>query len=210
VYTFNGRGKSASVINAATGAVTATIPLGGKPEAGQPDPAAGRVYVDIEDKASVAVIDVATHTVVANWPIAPGEEPSGLAIDTRNHRLFIGAGNKLVLMMDATTGRILAQAPVGAGVDATWFDPGTGYVFASAGDGTVTILHEDSPTTLTVVQTLATAQGARTMALDPATHRIYVATAKYGPPPPDAPAGRGRPTMIPNSMTVLVFGLHGK
>jgi DNA-binding beta-propeller fold protein YncE len=210
VYTFNGRGKSASVIDAATGMLTTTIPLGGKPEAGQADPSAGRVYVDLEDKATVAVIDVATHAVVANWPIAPGEEPSGLAIDTKNHRLFIGAGNKLVLMMDATNGRILAQAPVGAGVDATWFDPGTGNVFASAGDGTVTILHEDSPTTLRVVQTLKTVQGARTMTLDTATHRIYVATAKYGPPPADAPPGRGRPTMLPNSMTMLVFGLNGK
>ena len=110
VYTMNGRGNSASVIDAATGKVTATIPLGGKPEAGQPDVAAGRVYVNIEDKNTVAVIDVATHKVVANWPIAPGEEATGLAIDLKNHRLFIGASNKLMLMMDSTNGKI-----VGAG-----------------------------------------------------------------------------------------------
>ena len=210
VYTFNGRGSSASVIDAAAGKLTATIPLGGKPEAGVPDVAAGRVYVNIEDQNNVAVIDVATHKVVANWPIAPGEEATGLAIDTKNHRLFIGTSNKLLLMMDSTNGKIVAQVPAGAGVDATWFDPTTGYAFASAGDGTVTIAHEDSPTKLTVVQTLKTAQGARTMALDSATHRIYLATAKFGPPPADAPAGRGRATIIPNSMTILVYGLDGK
>ena len=210
VYTFNGRGRSASVIDVAGSTVIATIPLGGKPEAGQPDPAAGRVYVNIEDKSNVAVIDVATHKVVANWPIAPGEEASGLAIDTKNHRLFIGASNKLMLMMDSTNGSIVGQVPQCAGVDSTWFDPATSLAFSSCGDGTVTIAHEDSPTKLTVVQTLKTAQGARTMALDRATHRIYLAAAEYGPPPADAPPGRGRPTIIPNSMRLLVYGLDGK
>jgi YVTN family beta-propeller protein len=208
VYTMNGRGASASVIDAATGKIAATIPLGGKPEAAQADEAAGRVYVNIEDKNSVSVIDVATHKVVANWPIAPGEEATGLAIDLKNHRLFIGASNRLMLMMDSTTGKIVGQVPVGPGVDATWFDPGTGYAFSSAGgDGTVTIAHEDSPTKLTIIQTLKTAPGARTMALDPATHRIYVAAAKYGPPPA---GGRGRGAIVPGSMTVLVYGLNGK
>ena len=210
VYTFNGRGSSATVIDAASGKVTATIPLGGKPEAGQPYVAAGRVYVNIEDKNNVAVIDIATHKVVANWPIAPGEEASGLAIDPKNHRLFIGASNKLMLMMDSTNGKIVAQVPIGVGVDSTWFDPSTGNAFSSCSDGTVTIAHEDSPTKLTVVQTLKTAPGSRTMALDSATHRIYVASAKFGPPPSDAPPGRGRATIIPNSMTVLVYGLNGK
>lgn len=207
VYTMNGRGASASVIDVGTGKVTATIPLGGKPEAAQPDVAAGRVYVNIEDKNNIAVIDIATHNVVANWPIAPGEEATGLAIDLKNHRLFIGASNKLMLMMDSTNGKIVAQVPVGPGVDSTWFDPSNGYAFSSAGgDGTVTIAHEDSPTRLTVVQTLQTAPGARTMALDPATHRIYVARASYGPPA----EGRGRGAIVPGSMTVLVYGLNGK
>jgi YVTN family beta-propeller protein len=207
VYTMNGRGASASVIDVATGKVTATIPLGGKPEAGQPDVAAGRVYVNIEDRNNVAVIDVATHKVVANWPIAPGEEATGLAIDLKNHRLFIGTSNKLMLMMDSTNGKIVAQVPVGAGVDSIWFDPATGNAFSSAGgDGTVTIAHEDSPAKLTVVQTLKTAPGARTMALDPSTHRIYVAAAKYGPPA----EGRGRGAIIPGSLTVLVYGINGK
>ena len=210
VYTFNGRGNSASVIGADSGKVVATIPLGGKPEAGAVDVAAGRVYVNLEDKNSVAVIDLATHKVVANWPIAPGEEASGLAIDTKNHRLFIGASNKLMLMMDSTNGKIVAQVPIGPNVDATWFDPGTGYAFSSSGDSTTTIAHEDSPTKLTVVQVLKTAQGARTMAVDPATHRLYFPTAKYGPPPADAPPGRGRPSILPNTMKILVYGLNGK
>jgi YVTN family beta-propeller protein len=210
VYTFNGRGSSATVIDAAAGKVVATIPLGGKPEAGQPDPAAGRVYVNIEDKNNVAVIDTAKHAVVANWPIAPGESASGLAIDTKNHRLFIGANNKLMLMMDSVTGKVVAQVPIGAGVDSTWFDPATGYAFSSCGDGTITIAHEDSPDKLTVVQTLKTERGARTMALDPATHRIYVAAARFENPPADAPAGRGRATIVPNSLHVLVYGMQGK
>ena len=209
VYTFNGRGNSATVIDAASGKVVATIPLGGTPEAGVSD-GAGRVFVNIEDRNNLAVIDVAKREIVASWPIAPGAEAAGLAIDTKNHRLFIGAHNNMMLMMDSTNGKVVAQVPIGAGVDATWFDPGTGYAFSSCGDGTTTIAHEDSPTKLTVVQTLKTAQGARTMALDPATHRIYLATAQFGPPPADAPAGRGRATIIPNSMKILVYGMNGR
>jgi YVTN family beta-propeller protein len=207
VYTFNGRGQSSSVINAATGKVVATIPLGGKPEAAVVDVAAGRIYVNIEDKNSVAVIDITKHAVVANWPIAPGEEASGMAIDLKTHRLFIGASNKLMLMMDSTDGKIVGQVPIGPGVDSTWFDPDTGYAFSSCADGTTAIAHEDSPNKLTIVQTLKTGPGARTMALDPATHRIYLASAEFNPPPA---GGRGRPTMVPNTMKILVFGLNGK
>ena len=215
VYTFNGTGRSATVIDPATEKVVATIPLGGKPEAGVSDPAAKRVYVNIENKNTIAVIDTATHTVVANWPIAPGEEAAGLAIDLKNHRLFVGAHNNLMLMLDSTDGKVMAQVPIGAGVDATQFDPGTGYAFSSCGDGTLTIAHEDSPGKLTVVQTLTTERGARTMGLDPVTHRIYVAAARYetpaAPPAGAAPApGRGRPSMVPNSMHLLVYGINGK
>jgi DNA-binding beta-propeller fold protein YncE len=207
VYTFNGSGKSASVIDA-SGRVVATIPLGGKPEAGVPDPAAGRVYVNNETGNEIIVIDVTKHEVVARWPIAPGESAAGLAIDAKNHRLFIGAHNNKMLMMDSTNGKILADVPIGPGVDSTQFDPGTGYAFSSCGggDGSVTIAHEDSPTTLTVVQTLKTERGARTMGLDPTTHRIYVAAAKYT----DPAAGGGRAQMVPGSMHLLVYGIGGK
>jgi YVTN family beta-propeller protein len=210
VYTMNGRGMSATVIDAAAGKVVATIPLGGKPEAAVTDVAADRVYVNIEDKNSVAVIDATKHAVVANWPIAPGEEASGLAIDVKNHRLFIGASNKLMLMMDSTNGKIVGQVPIGTGVDSTWFDPQTGYAFSSSGDSTTTIAHEDAPDKLTVIQTLKTAQGARTMTLDPVTHRIYMPTAEFNPPPAGAAPGRGRATLVPDSMKILVFGLNGK
>ena len=208
VYTMNGSGKSASVIDA-SGKVVATIPLGGKPEAAVPDTAAGRVYVNNETGNEIVVIDVAKHEVVARWPIAPGESAAGLAIDLKNHRLFIGAHNGKMLMMDSTNGKIVAEVPIGAGVDATWFDPGTGYAFSSCSTGTVTIAHEDAPDKLTVVQTLQTATGARTMALDPATHRIYLAAAKYTPPPEGSPAN-ARPTLIPGSMHLLVYGIDGK
>src|SRR5438105_5682492 len=162
VYTFNGTGRSASVIDA-SGKVVATNPLGGKPEAGVSDPSVGRVYVNNETGNEIVVIDVAKHEVVAKWPIAPGESAAGLAFDAKTKRLFIGAHNSKMLMMDATSGKVLAEVPIGAGVDATWFDPGTGYAFSSCSTGTVTIAKEDGDK-LTVVQTLETATGARTMA----------------------------------------------
>src|SRR5438093_4442423 len=208
VYTMNGSGKSASVIDA-SGRVVATIPLGGKPEAAVSDPAAGRVYVNNETGNEIVVIDVAKHEVVAKWPIAPGESAAGLDIDLKSHRLFVGAHNSLMVMMDSTNGQVLAEVPIGAGVDATWFDPGTGYAFSSCSTGTVTVAHQDAPDKLTVVQTLQTATGARTMALDPATHRIYLAAAKYEAPAADA-APNARPRMIPGSMHLLVYGLNGK
>ena len=112
--------------------------------------------------------------------------------------------------MDSTNGKIVGQVPIGSGVDSTWFDPQTGYAFSSSADSTTTIAHEDSPSQLTVVQTLKTAPGARTMALDPVTHRIYLPTAEFNPPAAGAAAGRGRPSMVPNTMKILVFGLNGQ
>ena len=208
VYTMNGSGRSATVLDA-SGNVVATIPLGGKPEAAVSDPAAGRVYVNDETGNEVVVIDSAKHEVVARWPIAPGESAAGLAIDLRNHRLFVGAHNSKMLMMDSTTGKVLSEVPIGGGVDSTWFDPGTGYAFSSCSTGTVTIAHEDSPAKLAVVQTLETATGARTMALDPATHRIYLAAAKYTAPPAGS-TPNARPVMVPGSMHLKIYGIDGK
>jgi DNA-binding beta-propeller fold protein YncE len=208
VYTFNGRGQSATVFEAKTGKVVATIPLSGKPEFATVDPQAGRVYDNIEDKSEVAVIDTKTHTVTNAWTIAPGEEASGRAIDLVHHRLFLGCGNKLMVMMDSTTGKVVGTVPIGDRVDANAFDPGTQFAFSSNGDGTVTIAHEESPDKLIVVQTLATERGARTMALDPKTHRIYLASAKYEPQPPPTPdTPRQRPKIIPGSFKVLVYGM---
>jgi DNA-binding beta-propeller fold protein YncE len=208
VYRFNGRGKSVTVFEAATGKVVATIPLGGKPEFAAADPQAGRVYNNIEDKNEVAVIDTETHVVVATWPIAPGEEASGMAIDLEHHRLFLGCGNKFMVMMDSATGKVVASVPIGQGVDANAFDPGTQLTFASCGDGTVTIAREETPDKLTVVQTLTTEPRARTMALDPQTHKIYLASGKFEPAPQPAPGSPRRwPKMIPCSFKVLVYGM---
>jgi DNA-binding beta-propeller fold protein YncE len=203
-YTFNGRGNSATVIDAKAGTFVATIPLGGKPEFAQADPAAGRVYNNLEDKSQVAVIDTKTHTVVTNWPIAPGKEASGMASDLKHHRLFLGCGNKLMVMMDSENGKVLASVPIGQGVDANAFDPETQLAFASCGDGTTTIAKEEAPDKLTVVQTLTTERGSRTMTLDPTTHRIYLASAKF-----EAPAeGQRRGRMVPGTFKILVYGVE--
>jgi DNA-binding beta-propeller fold protein YncE len=175
VYTFNGRGNNATVFEGKTGKVVATIPLSGKPEAAAADSSAGRVYCNIENKNEIAVIDSKTHQVLNSWPIAPGEEASGMALDGEHHRLFIGCHNKLMEMIDSTNGKVVATVPIGAGVDGNAFDPATQLAFSSNGEGTVTIAHEDSPDKLTVVQTLKTQPGARTVALDTKTHNIYLA-----------------------------------
>jgi len=208
-YMFNGRGRSATVFDAKTGAIVATIPLSGKPEFSAADPTAGRVYDNIEDKSEVAVIDTTTHQVVATWPVAPGEEASGMAIDVEHHRLFLGCGNKLMVMMDSTNGKVVTTVPIDQGVDANAFDPGTQLAFASCGAGTVTIAKEETPDKLTVVQTLPTERGARTMTLDPKTHNIYLATAKYeAQPEPAAGTPRQRPKMIPGTFKILIYGMN--
>jgi len=201
VYLFNGRGQSATVINPKTAQVVATIPLGGKPEFAQADAAAGRVYNNLEDKNEVVAIDTKQHAVVNRWPIAPGEEASGMAFNEKTHHLFLGCGNKLMVMLDSTTGKVLASVPIGDGVDANAFDPATQLAFASCGEGTVTIAKEDGDK-LTVVQTLPTEKGARTMTIDPATHKIYLAAAQF-----DAPAaGQRRGKMVAGSFKILVYG----
>jgi hypothetical protein len=205
VYMFNGRGNSATVIDAKAGKVVATIPLRGKPEFAQADPKAGRVYNNLEDKNEVVAIDTKTHEVVNRWPIAPGEEASGMAIDVAHHRLFLGCGgSKTMVMMDSTSGKVVATVPIGDGVDANAFDPGTQLAFASCGDGTVMIAHEDAPDKLTVVQALKTQQGSRTMTIDPTTHKIYLAAAKFEAPA----AGQRRGRMVPDSFKILVYGME--
>src|ERR1035441_1451389 len=147
---FDGHGESPAVIDAKSGKVVATIPLEGKPEFAAADSAAGRVYDNLEDKNEVVAIDTAAHKVVNRWPIAPGEEGSGMAIDLAHHRLFIGCGgSKTMVMMDSTDGKVITSVPIGDGVDACAFDPGTQLAFSSCRDGTTTIAHEDAPDKLT-------------------------------------------------------------
>ena len=205
VYTFNGRGNSASVFDALTGTVVATIALPGKPEFAVAESQAGRIYDNLEDKNLLVAIDVRRHAIAQQWPIAPGESASGLSIDPVHHRLFIGCRNQRMLMLDAGTGRVIDSVPIGMGVDATAFDSGTQLAFSSNGEGTVTIAHEDTPQRLRVVQTLRTQAGARTMALDPDSHNIYLATADLESPAAGE-AAHSRPAIVPGSFRILVYG----
>lgn len=206
VFTFNGRGQSATAIDAATGKVAGTIPLDGRPEFAAAD-GEGYVYNNLEDKSVVLQIDSKSLKVFNRWPLAPCEEPSGMAIDREHRRLFIGCHNQMMAVMDADTGKVIATPAIGKGVDANRFDPGTGLAFSSNGDGTLTVVHEDSPDKFSVVDNVTTQRGARTMALDLKTHNVYLVTAEFGPPPaPTADNPHPRPTMVPNSFVVLVFG----
>jgi YVTN family beta-propeller protein len=206
VYIFNHAGNSCTVIDAQTATVSTTIQLSGKPEFATVDEAAGRIYCNIEDKSEVAVIETLKHEVIARWALAPGEEPSGIALDARHHRLFAGCHNKMMVMLDTNTGKAIANVPIGAGVDGCGFDDSTDLAFASCGDGTTTIAKEDAPDKLTVVQILRTERGARTMALDARTHRIYLPTAQFAPAPSPSPgASPARPSIVPNTLKLLVY-----
>ena len=206
VYIFNHKGNSATVIDAKNTKVVATIQLGGSPEFGVSDEVAGRVYVNLEDKSEVAVIDAVKHEVVTRWPLTPGTEPTGIAFDAAHHRLFSACHNKMMEMLDTTNGKVVASVPIGAGVDGCAFDDTTQLAFASCGEGTTTIAKEEGDK-LTTVQTLKTVRSARTMALDPKTHRIYLPSAQFEPPATPSPgASPTRPKMIPNTMKLLVYG----
>ena len=203
VYAFCKGDGSATVFDAKSGDIVAKFPLGGIPQATVVDARRGRVYVNLQDKNAIAVIDTATYQIADTWSIEPGENQSGLAIDLENQRLFVGCRNRLMVMIDATNGKVLTEVPIGPGVDASAYDPGTKLAFSSTGgDATVTIAHEDSPMTVTKVQTLTTKPGARTMAVDPRTHRIYLAIPDFEIP---APGQTGRPKAIPGTFRVLVY-----
>ena len=206
VFAMNGRSGDVTALDAVTGAVAGTIPIGGKLEFGVAD-GAGHVYVNVENKSEEVEIDSKAMTVMAHWPLDPCKEPSGLAIDVKHRRLFAGCDNKMMAVIDADTGKVIATPPIGEGVDADAFDPETGYAFASNGQsGTLTVVHEDSPGKFSVVEDVPTQRGARTMALDPKTHEVFLVTAQFGPPPAPTPQNpRPFPTLVPDSFVVLVF-----
>ena len=207
VYVFNHRGNSATVIDAKEAKPVATIPLDGNPEFAVVDPDTGRVYVNIEDKSEVMVIEGASHEIVARFPLAPGEEPSGIALDTKNRRLFAVCHNNLMTMLDTETGKVVTTVPICSGTDGAAFSEKTQLAFASCGDGTTTIVKEETPEKLTVVQTLKTERGARTMAIDPKTERIYLPTAQLQPAPSPSPGATPvRPSIVPNTFKLLIYG----
>jgi DNA-binding beta-propeller fold protein YncE len=203
VFTFDGRSNDANVFDARTNAYLGAIPLPGKPEfaASGLD---GTIYANIEDTSELVAIDARTDAVVHAWPLAPCENPTGLSIDARNARLFVGCHNEVMAVVNARSGVLITTLPIGQGVDATAFDPGSALAFSSNGDGTLTVVHEDTPQNFSLAQNVTTVRYARTMALDPTTHTVYLVTAKFilGPPAP----GEQRPsrTLVPGSFALLV------
>jgi DNA-binding beta-propeller fold protein YncE len=205
VFTFNGRTANATAIDAATNKVVGTVDIGGKPEFAVTD-GRGTIFVNNEDKSEVVAFDAKTLQVKTRWSIAPGEGPSGLAIDLKNKRLF-SVCDKVMVVSDFVNGKVVATVPIGGGPDAVRYDPGTGLVFASNGEGTLTVVKQVSADAYAVLETVPTARGARTMELDLKTHHVFVVTAEYGPAPAPTPEQpRPRPTVVPGSFMVLEFG----
>jgi DNA-binding beta-propeller fold protein YncE len=205
VFAFNGGADSSTAIDGATGQTVSSFPLGGGPEFAATD-GKGKIFVNLEDKSSLVKFDAKTLKIENTWPLAPCESPSGLAIDAAHEILVVGCHNKLMAFVDGNTGKVIGTVPIGQGVDANRFDPVTGYAFASCGDGTLTIAHEDSPSKFSLVEMIQTQRGARTMALDYATHAVYLVTADFGPTPEatkDNP--HPRPTIVPDTFTLLIF-----
>src|SRR5208283_3663283 len=211
VFTFNGRSQDSTAVDGASGKVLGTIKLDGKPEFAASD-AKGEIFVNIEDKSELVAIDPNKLEVKAKWPLAPCTEPSGLSIDRKNRRLFVGCDNKMMAVVDADSGKVLATPAIGEGVDATTFDDATGLAFASCGaDGVLTVVKEESPDKFSVAENVTTQKGARTLALDSKTHNVFVVTAQFGPPPaPTADNPHPRRSIAPDSFVVLVVGIWHK
>jgi hypothetical protein len=210
VFTFNGKKAGihdATGIDAASGKATGTIQLPGSPEFAVAD-GQGHVYVNIASRSQLAQIDSKALKVTATWSMAPCQEPSGLAMDVGHRRLFAGCDNKLMAMLDADSGKVIATVPIGDGVDANAFDPGTGYAFSSNGEGTLTIAHEDSPDKLSLVENVKTSPGARTMALDLKTHRVFLMAGKFGHRPVKATSENPHryPEIEPSTAKLLILG----
>jgi YVTN family beta-propeller protein len=206
IFTFNGASHDTTAIDAKTGTVVGTIALGGKPEFAVSDEK-GHVFVNIEDKNEIIQFDPNKLAIENHWSIAPGEEASGLAIDRKHRRLFAVCSNKLMVVLNADTGKVVTTLPIGAGTDAAGFDPETGLAFSSNGDGTLTVVHEDAPDKFSVVENVPTQVRARTMTLDPKTHQVYTVTAEFGPAPPaTAQQPRPRPPMVPGTFTLIMLG----
>jgi len=200
VFTFNGDAHSSTVIDPTAGKLVTNIPLGGKPEYGA-SAGDGKVYANLTDTSEVVEIDARAAMVTRRWSTAPCKQPVAMAIDTAHHRLFSGCRSGVMAVSDYQSGKTVASAPIGMGVDGAGYDSSTSDVFTANADGTFTVIHQDSPDQYHVIQTLQTAPASRNMGLDPMTHRIYVAAAKFGPPP----AGRGRGAVLPDSFSVMVI-----
>ena len=201
IITCNGRSKDVTFIDPVTDKVTATVFVGGRPETAVSN-GAGKIFINLEDKNQVAVIDANTLKVVANWPLLPGEAPTGLAIDTETKRLFVACGdNNLLVILDAEKGTIIDKLPIGGHCDGAAFDAALKNIYTSNGEGTVSVIHEDSKDKFTLTATVPTKKGARTISVDEKTHLLYLSTADFEPA-----KGEERPKMIPGTFQVLVVG----
>ena len=200
VFTLNGDAHSSTVIDAGPGKLIANIPLGGKPEYGA-SAADGKVYANLTDTNEVVEIDAKTATVARRWSTAPCQQPVSMAIDAAHHRLFSGCRSGLMAVSDYQAGKIVATLPIGAGVDGAGFDPASGDAFASNADGTLTVIHQDSPDQFHVAGNVPTPMGSRNMGLDPTNHRVFVVSAKFGP----VPAGARRGPVLPGSFALMVI-----
>jgi YVTN family beta-propeller protein len=206
IFAMNGKSNDASVIDPATAAVVATIPMGGRPEYAVAD-GHGTIYDNIEDKNEVVAIDSLTNAVKSRWPIAPAEEATAIDLDVQHHRLFIGGRNKLLAIMDTTTGKVIQSFPIGAGVDTNLYEPESGLLFVAAREGLLHIFHEDTPDHFSAVETVKTEFGARNMALDPKTHRLFIDTSDFGAAPqPTTEQPHPQPVPVSGTFRLLVYG----
>jgi len=201
VFTLNGDAHSSTVIDAREGKLITNIPLGGKPEYGV-SAGDGKVYANLTDNAEVVEIDAKTATVSRRWPTTGCKSPVSMAIDTAHHRVFSGCRSGVMAVSDYLAGKVVATVPIGTGVDGAGFDPASGNAFASNADGTLTVIHQDSPDQYHAVENVTTPQGSRNMGLDPTNHRVFLVSAKFGVPPA---TGRGRPPVLPDTFTLLVI-----
>jgi outer membrane protein assembly factor BamB len=205
VFTFNGDAHSSTVIDPHQGKLITNIALGGKPEYGA-SAGDGKVYANLTDTAEVVEIDAKNATVTRRWPTAPCRNPVAMAIDTGHHRLFSGCRSGVMAVSDYQAGKIVATLPIGTGVDGAGYDAASGDAFASNADGTLTVIHQDAPDQYHVVETVQTAPAARNMGLDPINHRLFLVSAKFGPPPA---SGRGRGAVLPGTFTLMVIERAG-
>jgi len=201
VFTFNAGSKDATAIDVASGTVDGTIPLGGKPEFAVSD-GRGHIFDNVEDKSEIAEIDAKNMSVVHHWPWAPCEEPSGIALDRAHARLFVACANQMLAVINAKTGKVVTTVPTGRGADGAAFDQSTRNVFVTNGEGKLSVIHQDGVDTYHLVENVPTQFGARTLDVDPATHRIFSATADLTPDPGKRPPYK----MGTGSFRLLVFG----
>ena len=207
IFAFNGDSKSATVIDPVTGEVIKSIPLGGAPEQAVSD-GKGMIYDDLASTSEIVAIDTKDLTIKSRWPVAPSGQPTSITMDRKTRRLFIGGRNpKMLVMMDADTGKVIGEPfPIGDRVDANIFDPSTNTLAAATREGTLHIFHEDSPNKLSVVETIKTEFGAKTMGLDMKTHNLYLTTSDFGPAPaPTEKQPHPQPVATPGTFRLLIY-----